>query len=263
MRIQRQLLTAAVATVVLTSGMNAKAALYLQYDGSAGTTTGVTLYYPWDNGSDGQSSPRSGIVFGLYNMSGWSSASGGTKTIPNWVSVCLSPGGTISGRESVLKENFGQASPGHLPNNWSQDGIYNTAYLYNTFVDSAAGNNDKGVGLALAMLDALYDSNGKGIMSGAGLTLGSFRATGMTSGALSWYNTYIAEVTTANINASKYYVGSVYRPIDNNGNEALNGQDFITKGVMVPEPTTVLAGALLLLPFAVSTIRFVRKNRTA
>jgi hypothetical protein len=31
----------------------------------------------------------------------------------------------------------------------------------------------------------------------------------------------------------------------------------------VPEPTTVVAGALLLLPFAASTIRFMRKNRAA
>jgi hypothetical protein len=32
---------------------------------------------------------------------------------------------------------------------------------------------------------------------------------------------------------------------------------------MVPEPTTIIAGALLLLPFGASTIRFIRKNRAA
>lgn len=31
----------------------------------------------------------------------------------------------------------------------------------------------------------------------------------------------------------------------------------------VPEPTTMVAGALLLLPFGASTIRILRKNRTA
>jgi len=31
----------------------------------------------------------------------------------------------------------------------------------------------------------------------------------------------------------------------------------------VPEPTTMIAGALLLLPFAASTVRFMRKNRKA
>lgn len=33
--------------------------------------------------------------------------------------------------------------------------------------------------------------------------------------------------------------------------------------VVVPEPTTMIAGALLLLPFGASTVRFFRKNRTA
>jgi hypothetical protein len=32
---------------------------------------------------------------------------------------------------------------------------------------------------------------------------------------------------------------------------------------VVPEPTTVIAGALLLLPFGASTLRILRKNRTA
>jgi len=31
----------------------------------------------------------------------------------------------------------------------------------------------------------------------------------------------------------------------------------------VPEPTTLLAGAMMLLPFGASTLRFLRKNRTA
>jgi hypothetical protein len=31
----------------------------------------------------------------------------------------------------------------------------------------------------------------------------------------------------------------------------------------VPEPTTMIAGALLLLPFGASTLRFMRKNRAA
>jgi uncharacterized protein (DUF779 family) len=33
--------------------------------------------------------------------------------------------------------------------------------------------------------------------------------------------------------------------------------------VAVPEPTTIIAGALLLLPFGASTLRILRKNRTA
>jgi hypothetical protein len=41
-------------------------------------------------------------------------------------------------------------------------------------------------------------------------------------------------------------------------------EEWATVGTTaVPEPTTVVAGALLLLPFAVSTIRTIRKRRTA
>jgi hypothetical protein len=37
----------------------------------------------------------------------------------------------------------------------------------------------------------------------------------------------------------------------------------ILSPVPVPEPMTMIAGALLLLPFAASTLRMVRKNRRA
>ena len=33
--------------------------------------------------------------------------------------------------------------------------------------------------------------------------------------------------------------------------------------VAVPEPTTIIAGALLLLPFGASTLRILRRNRMA
>jgi hypothetical protein len=45
-----------------------------------------------------------------------------------------------------------------------------------------------------------------------------------------------------------------------------SGDDFALDDIslaLVPEPTTFIAGALLLLPFAASTIRFIRKTRTA
>jgi hypothetical protein len=43
------------------------------------------------------------------------------------------------------------------------------------------------------------------------------------------------------------------------------GNDFALDDISgcIPEPTTMIAGALLLLPFAASTLRMVRKNRTA
>jgi hypothetical protein len=42
-----------------------------------------------------------------------------------------------------------------------------------------------------------------------------------------------------------------------------NGSAWGFTPLAVPEPTTMIAGALLLLPFGASTLRMLRKNRTA
>jgi hypothetical protein len=42
-----------------------------------------------------------------------------------------------------------------------------------------------------------------------------------------------------------------------------NIDSLTVPGVAVPEPTTMIAGALLLLPFGASTLRILRKNRAA
>lgn len=54
-------------------------------------------------------------------------------------------------------------------------------------------------------------------------------------------------------------------PHNGPGREPSNGNFVLTEFQVsaVPEPTTIIAGALLLLPFGASTIRFLRKNRTA
>jgi len=43
----------------------------------------------------------------------------------------------------------------------------------------------------------------------------------------------------------------------------LDYQDLILSITPVPEPTTIVAGAMLLLPFGMSTLRMFRKSRTA
>jgi hypothetical protein len=39
--------------------------------------------------------------------------------------------------------------------------------------------------------------------------------------------------------------------------------DFLLTATAVPEPTTLISGVLLLLPFGASTLRILRKNRTS
>jgi hypothetical protein len=43
----------------------------------------------------------------------------------------------------------------------------------------------------------------------------------------------------------------------------IDGSSPVVSILAVPEPTTMIAGALLLLPFGASTLRFVRKSRQA
>lgn len=51
---------------------------------------------------------------------------------------------------------------------------------------------------------------------------------------------------------------------DGSGNVVLNDRITVNGGYTpVPEPSTVVAGALLLLPFGVSTVRMLRKSRKA
>jgi hypothetical protein len=52
---------------------------------------------------------------------------------------------------------------------------------------------------------------------------------------------------------------------DSNGNGWDKSSDFNVQvfGTPVPEPTTMVAGALLLLPFGASTLRMLRRKQTA
>ena len=50
---------------------------------------------------------------------------------------------------------------------------------------------------------------------------------------------------------------------NNPENRAWNNAGFLQTDVPVPEPTTMVAGALLLLPFGASTLRMLRKRQMA
>jgi hypothetical protein len=64
----------------------------------------------------------------------------------------------------------------------------------------------------------------------------------------------------ANILEFIVHNGDINQPVGNPGGWfGLRTQDL----TIVPEPTTMIAGALLLLPFGASTLRILRKNRAA
>jgi hypothetical protein len=72
----------------------------------------------------------------------------------------------------------------------------------------------------------------------------------------------VNNLTTAYIeNYNGYGNGSL--PAEGSYNASWNGITATTGSSPVPEPTTIISGAMLLLPFGVGAVRFFRKQRAA
>lgn len=71
-----------------------------------------------------------------------------------------------------------------------------------------------------------------------------------------------ANYMISHINWSAVYSGDLMVPDPSSQNGEV-AQEMLYDVTPAPEPTTLIAGALLVLPFGASTLRFVRKNRMA
>jgi hypothetical protein len=117
------------------------------------------------------------------------------------------------------------------------------------------GSTTDRAALQLAVWEALYNTTaGSSTLSLAGggsinnVTSGSFPA---SSSATPWLGIVNASVNHA-----------VYLPISTPASpHSPIAQEPLRTVTAVPEPTTLIAGALLLLPFGASTLRTVRKGR--
>jgi hypothetical protein len=84
-------------------------------------------------------------------------------------------------------------------------------------------------------------------------------------------NTSLGSITPQNLGTWEHFsktftAGANQTTALINQNTAYSGNDFALDDISisaVPEPTTMIAGALLLLPFGASTLRVLRKHRTA
>jgi len=172
-----------------------------------------------------------------------------------------------TGTHNYTSDTFLQGAPGRNPAQWAGGtandwGIQNAQYLWRLFSPTiiASGNAAQGSGLALAMYEALYDSTAYGLTDTA--DAGRFYVTaGLSGSVLTAYNSYLGVlngVSSAASVSANLCNGNILRSAETGA-----GQDLIWNITPVPEPTTIVAGALLLLPFGASTIRFMRKNRAA
>jgi hypothetical protein len=133
-----------------------------------------------------------------------------------------------------------------------------------------SGTTDQRAGLQLAVWAALYNTAG-GATPSTSLDGSRFSVLGTSSATWSgsWGSTSAgtstaisdAQTYLAAVNFNDLYSGSLMIP-DPHQQYGLTAQEMLVSVTPVPEPTTMIAGALLLLPFAASTVR-LRKNRAA
>jgi len=141
--------------------------------------------------------------------------------------------------------------------------IQNAAYVFASYrsVLTSGTLTDK-VALQLAVWTALYDT-GSGQTWTTAIASGRFNASIGTSGdtaaiteAVSWLNALLGPTGTA---SHTQYSGNLLEP-DPQVQHGLTAQEMLLTPTPVPEPTTVLAGVLLLLPFGGGAIRYSRKH---
>jgi hypothetical protein len=129
----------------------------------------------------------------------------------------------------------------------------------------------QGAGLSLAILEVLYNAGPGGtIIPNYGGNQYAPNFSGDPT-AMSWYNTYLTDFTTAGSSVSSPASYGIFVPDNNNpGPNGLSGQEFIflapgpaPSTVVVPEPTTLISGALMLAPFGASLKRVLRRKQAA
>jgi hypothetical protein len=165
--------------------------------------------------------------------------------------------------------SFGSAVSTALPAAWAtatvngvagvQVGIQNAAFLWNAFGGKVT-TGSQGAGLAEAMYQVLYDSTGYGALNTGIL---SFTPEFGTDQIAQDYYKECIDYLAANGSAVAENVHNMGILVPNPEDSSIGaGQEFIFISA-VPEPSTIIAGALMLLPFGASTLRILRRNRTA
>jgi hypothetical protein len=255
------------ATASITMAFTWSGTLY-----QAGYTASLTT--PSYNGQVIQANDAIGIyAFNVYNVTQNPTP---TPTPPNpFYSVCLSPAGLLDGGTYTYNaESLATASPGIYPSQWAGTaakpyGINNAAYLWSTYGSTVwnSGSSAEAAALEFAIWTALYDSTGYGKLGNNYFTINGW---GAHADTFSDYNTYLNGLTNSAFSGG--FTGDILEGTNAVAGGANSGQSqefFLLQSASsqgtsaVPEPATVAAGALLLLPLGVSILRIVRRNRMA
>jgi hypothetical protein len=249
--------------LLVTWSCNQSQATYVNYQINSGGLE--TFNITWDNVTE--NALAGGIAFHR--------TSGSTSMPADFVTVCTDIGATL-----YLGATYGYSAPqgfdgqtGIRPT-WgagNEDSLANPANAAAAIQAAAdifyehqsvltGGTISQKAALQLAVWEALYDT----IVGGTTYSLGGgrFQINSGDAAAISLAATWLSEVNVNNV-----YTGYLLAP-DPTVQYHLPAQEVfynVTRSniVPVPETPTLLAGALLLLPLGVSTLRILRRRQTA
>jgi hypothetical protein len=206
---------------------------------------------------------------GVFNV--LTTPTGGSPNLGNFGTFCIEKNEFVAvfgssyryfiNDGAVAGGNGGQTLPNDPVTGLAKDRIsIGTAYLYSQFRAGAIGvtaAQKTDLQLAIWYLENEITSldDGPGGLIGSGTAYYNLAKTGTSTD----------DTTVFNASLGAYGVVALNLFQDSNNNGIYDAGDVAKQDQLgiVPEPGTLIAGALLLLPFGASTIRILRKNRQA
>ena len=175
------------------------------------------------------------------------------------------PATPFSGQTGVNPTWGAANAPGNSINTANAaQAIQNAAYLFYNYVQltgtGLGGTTEEKAALQLAVWSALYDTTTLGTVTGSRFQVSG----GSDAGAITLADSWLTALNTQADAGDFGYTGYLLYPSVLNANEPATSeppQELFIGVAAVPEYSTVIAGALLLLPFGTSALRILRRDR--
>ncbi len=181
-------------------------------------------------------------------------------------SFCTDAGVQWQKNDEYTARSFANSGSGVNPA-WSAgiSSIQDAAYLYNTYFVGKTLTAAQNASLQLAIWKVLYDSVDGGIVANPCFMNGNLQACGFGRAVMADALAMVLSVNTAINNGTfVYYDSSWLSPNDGKSQGLIYTPSANTPNVpttAVPEPATIVAGALMLLPFGISAVKIIRRKQ--